>query len=79
MFFPFGSSSGQSSRRSPGSLRPGATTPYITRKEYLAMTGESISEKAEPRSHALAEAGPGLTGPEYRVYPRMVKMFAFDV
>jgi hypothetical protein len=42
------------------------------------MIEESGSKKAEPRSHALAEAGPGLTGPEYTVYPRMVKIFAFD-
>ena len=40
---------------------------------------ENISlEKAEPRSHALAEAGPGLTNTGYRLYPQMVKKFAFD-
>ena len=35
-------------------------------------------EKAEPRTHAFAEAGPGLTRTEYMVYPRMVKNFPFD-
>lgn len=42
------------------------------------MLDELSSKKAEPRSHALAEADPGLTRTKYTVFAPMVKIFPFD-